>query len=756
MPTFHDIDARGPRFLLLVAACAALVGMLGCARTKAIDPTGDAGHGGQGATAGQGGDNGAAGTTGAAGSSNPFEHPDADAGAVDEDASCGGDACGAADVTEQQAVCGDGKIGGDEKCDDGNMVGGDGCSASCQPEADFACPAPGVKCVSTVKCNDRKVTGNEQCDDGNNTAGDGCSPTCTLECGWTCTVGGGCRAALCGDGKLAGNEQCDDGKTTPGDGCSATCTLEGKPAAVAEGWACTSPKLASGCVGPTICTTTVCGNGMREGSEQCDDGNQVTGDHCTPFCRLEPVCPATGGPCTTACGDGLLLPVDKSNGQDCDDGNTVDGDGCSGKCKKEVGYICTDVSSKPDKLVLPIVYHDFKGWDEGDAVHDHPDFQHFRGNGKGFAGIAQAALGPAGVPVHVAGCYPTPGAGYPSLLTANSCPQSGAPAPAWDPAVDWFGMWYVDNPTFNKTIVSTLTLPPIAGGAFQYASTAFFPIDTLGWGNTPGQLHNYGFTSVVRTWFEYTGTASLTFYGDDDVWVYVNKRLAVDLGGTHQQATGSVTLDATTGHGYVCDFVAPGNFFPSPLCSVALGNGHDVDLGLVIGSVYEIVVFQAERFLTESNYQLTLSGFTGIKSSCVGACGDGVVTGTEQCDLTAAKNTGAYGTCNADCTAAPECGDGKVQMPQEECDDGVNLTTYNAAKKCGPGCKWASHCGDGSVDGMYEECDQGADNGKGYDFCAIDCKLGPRCGDGIVQSAAGEECDLTQNCSNHCKNIKLM
>jgi fibro-slime domain-containing protein len=213
----------------------------------------------------------------------------------------------------------------------------------------------------------------------------------------------------------------------------------------------------------------------------------------------------------------------------------------------------------------------------------------------------------------------------------------------------------------------------MASGAFQYTDLTFFPLDgnTAGWGITPGQAHDYGFTSVVRTWFEYNGTANLTFFGDDDVWVFVNKKLAVDLGGTHQQATGSVTLDAANGHGYVCDFVAPGNAFPSPACTAtatAAGNGHDVDLGLTMGNVYEIAVFQAERYPTESNYQLTLGGFTGVKSSCMGACGDGVVTGTEQCDKGAAMNDGSYGGCNPDCTLAPFCGDKKVTTPPEECD----------------------------------------------------------------------------------------
>ena len=44
-------------------------------------------------------------------------------------------------------------------CDDGNAQPGDGCSGLCQLEPNFACPAAGQPCQSTVMCGDGKVSG---------------------------------------------------------------------------------------------------------------------------------------------------------------------------------------------------------------------------------------------------------------------------------------------------------------------------------------------------------------------------------------------------------------------------------------------------------------------------------------------------------------------------------------------------------------------------------------------------------------------
>lgn len=127
---------------------------------------------------------------------------------------------------------------------------------------------------------------------------------------------------VCGNGLIEAPERCDDENAASGDGCSDGCEVE-------LGWTCTST--------PSACVTD-CGDGVPAGPEDCDDGNQVDDDGCNTSCGL-PFC-------------GNLI-VDQ--GEACDDGNLVDADGCNTNCTLpgcgngvvESGEACDDANEDP-------------------------------------------------------------------------------------------------------------------------------------------------------------------------------------------------------------------------------------------------------------------------------------------------------------------------------------------------------------------------------------------------------------------------
>ena len=178
----------------------------------------------------------------------------------------------------------------------------------------------------------------------------------------------------------------------------------------------------------------------------------------------------------------------------------------------------------------------------------HPDFEAYLGSE---TGLVQATLGADGKPVLTAGSHGT-------VTSAAS-----------------FYQWYHDDASVNQSQSITITLDPISATTYQFSSNSFFPIDGQLLAQNSGG-HNFGFTTEFHTHFTYVAgnNDNFGFTGDDDVWVFINGQLVIDLGGVHATEAGSVNLNT---------------------------------LGLTDGSVYSLDVFQAERHTTGSNFTITTS-----------------------------------------------------------------------------------------------------------------------------------------------------
>jgi fibro-slime domain-containing protein len=255
---------------------------------------------------------------------------------------------------------------------------------------------------------------------------------------------------------------------------------------------------------------------VRVCANECGHGEEVCTDGVWSECDARAV-----RPCETLCGAGEQI---------CEDG---------------AWGLCDGPQPGPPRLEATV--RDF-----GDS---HADFEGPLPASGAYAelGVVQFLLGPDDKPVYA----------FPPDPSTTTSPEN-------------FDQWYRDVSGVNTSTTIEITLSPVSGhdGVFEYDDPEFFPIDGELFGNE-GRMHNYHFTLELATRFRYSGGEVFTFSGDDDLWVFMNGRLALDLGGLHNELSDTIDLDAQAGR-----------------------------LGLELGEAYSLHLFFAERHTVESHFRI--------------------------------------------------------------------------------------------------------------------------------------------------------
>lgn len=142
--------------------------------------------------------------------------------------------------------------------------------------------------------------------------------------------------------------------------------------------------------------------------------------------------------------------------------------------------------------------------------------------------------------------------------------SSGIGGPVFDAEVVFDSSGRVNHDTAFKNIVIkdslTFRLVDRQRGIYRFEDSTFFPLDGIGFGNE-SRRHNYSFTMRLHTEFSYRSGLQFIFRGDDDVWTYVNNKLAIDLGGIHNAVSDTIDSDDLRKLGLTLNNKYPLDFF---------------------------------------------------------------------------------------------------------------------------------------------------------------------------------------------------
>lgn len=211
-------------------------------------------------------------------------------------------------------------------------------------------------------------------------------------------------------------------------------------------------------------------------------------------------------------------------------------------------------------VVVTAKVRDFKEISPSDTAGAHPHFNNMNG-------CSAQELGVQSVQEELAMDGPADGGAFegdnrtPMLMTDMPSTLSKCYSPP-----ERFSEWFSDKADVNRAFLVAMRFQWDAGkSAYVFGEDAFFPIDDgaaftkvdpavepfghLQTGTLDGtdlSMHNYGFTMEMHTGFVYhEGEGQMvTIQGDDDMWLFLNGKRVVDLGGVHQLQSAEVGLDS--------------------------------------------------------------------------------------------------------------------------------------------------------------------------------------------------------------------